>query len=457
MTVSRPRVARRTVLRGAGVALALPFLDSLSPRQARAALAASPRFLAYYVPNGHWMQSYTVPVGDLSQLSETLTPLSAIKSKVLVLQGLDRSYGKTVAGHASGTTSFLTCTQAKTTQGSDVAGGTSVDQLMAPVLSAGKRFPSLQLGIEGGSALGNCDTGFACAYTRSISWSSPTSPMTKLTKPAAVFTYLFGDGNPGATAAEQLKRSKYNASILDAVNEQLKTLSLKVGTDDRAVLESYMTNVRQVESQIASMGTGSCGATLPAAPAGLSPFEQELNVFHDLMVLAFQCDLTRVITFMFGNGLSLRSYAFLNGGTFTSRAHHEISHHGGLAANTNLLKVIDRFEVQQFVNFLQKLDAVKEAGGQSLLDSTVVLYGNEIADGDAHARTAIPTIAAGGAGLLRTGRALDYAGKPLANLYIALMRMLGVRLGDDGKPAPNGTKDIATFGVDGTTPLDQLV
>ncbi len=208
--------------------------------------------------------------------------------------------------------------------------------------------------------------------------------------------------------------------------------------------------------QVASMGSGSCAARLPAAVAGLSPFEQELSAFQDLMVLAFQCDLTRVITFMYGNGLSLRSYAFLNNGTFTSRAHHEISHHGGNAANTNLLKVIDRFEVQQFVNFLQKLDAVKEPTGQTLLDSTVVLYGNEIADGDAHGRSSIPTIAAGGAGIMRTGRALDYAGKPLANFYIALMRLLNVRLGADGKPAPNGTKDIATFGLDGTAPLDQL-
>ncbi len=139
MTPSRTKVARRTVLRGAGVALALPFFDSLSPREARAAVAASPRFLAYYVPNGHWMQSYTVPAGDLTQLSETLMPLAPIKSKVLVMQGLDRSYGMTIAGHASGTTSFLTCTQAKTTQGSDVVGGTSVDQIMAPVLSAGRR------------------------------------------------------------------------------------------------------------------------------------------------------------------------------------------------------------------------------------------------------------------------------------------------------------------------------
>ncbi len=450
-------LTRRVVLRGAGVALALPFLDSLSARSARAAISATPRFLAYYVPNGHWMQSYTVPAGALNVLSETLTPLSAIKAKVLVLLGLDRAYGMTVAGHASGTTSFLTCRQAKTTQGSDVVGGISVDQLMAPVLSAGRRFPSLQLGIDGGSALGNCDTGFACAYTRTISWSGPTSPMGKLSKPEAAFTYLFGDGDPSATAAEQMKRSKYNASVLDAVLDQLKTISVKAGADDKVTLDAYATNVRQVESQIASMGTAGCTASLPAPAAGLSPFEQELNVFHDLMVLAFQCDLTRVITFMLGNGLSLRSYAFLNNGTFSSRAHHEISHHGGNVANTSLLKVIDRFEVQQFANFLQKLDAVKDASGQTLLDSTVVLYGNEIADGDAHTRTGIPTIVAGGAGLLRTGRAIDYASKPMANLYVALLNMLHVRLGDDGRPAPNGTKDITTFGIDGALPLDQLV
>jgi len=450
-------VTRRIVLRGTGVALALPFLDSLSPRAARAAAAAAPRFLAYYVPNGHWMQSYTMPAGTLNAMSETLTPLTAIKNKVLVLQGLDRAYGMTVAGHASGTTSFLTCRQAKTTQGSDVVAGISIDQLMAPVLSAGRRFPSLQLGVDGGSALGNCDTGFACAYTRTISWSSPTAPMGKLSKPEAAFTYLFGDTDPAATAAEQMKRAKNNASILDAVFDQLKTISTKASGDDKVTLDAYATNVRQVEAQIASMSTGSCVATLPAPAAGLSPFEQELNVFHDLMVLAFQCDLTRVITFLYSNGLSLRSYAFLNNGTFSSRAHHEITHHGGNVANTSLLKVIDRFEVQQFANFLQKLDAVKDGSGQTLLDGTVVLYGNEIADGDVHARTSIPTMAAGGAGLLRTGRAIDYAGKPMANLYLALLRMLNVRLGDDGKPTPNGTKDITAFGIDGTAPLDQLV
>jgi hypothetical protein len=449
---------RRTILRGAGVALALPFLDSLAPRPARGAVVATaPRFLAYYIPNGHWMASYTVPAGDLSQLSETLAPLAPVKSKILVLQGLDRNYGKTIAGHASGTTSFLTCTQARTTQGSDVAAGISVDQLMAPVLSAGKRFPSLQLGIDGGSALGNCDTGFACAYTRTVSWSGPTSPMmSKLTKAEAVFTYLFGDSDPTTTAAEQMKRAKYNASILDAVLDQLNTLSTRVGADDKTILEAYATNVRQVEMQIASLATSGCTAKLPPSPPGLSPFEQELEVFHNLMVLACQCDLTRVITFMYGNGLSLRSYSFLNNGTFTARAHHEITHHGGLAANYDLLKVIDRFEMQKFAEFLQKLDAVKDASGQSLLDTTIVLYGNEIADGDAHARTSIPTIAAGGGGLVRTGRALDYAGKPMANFYLALFRLLGVRAGADGKPAPNGTTDITSFGLDGTAPLDQL-
>jgi hypothetical protein len=453
---SRAGVSRRAVLRGAGVALTLPFLESLAPRTARAADVPL-RFLAYYVPNGHWMDSYKMPAGSLAKLSETLSPLAPLSNKLLVLQGLDRAYGKTVAGHASGTTSFLTCTQAKTTQGADVLAGISIDQLMAPVLGAGGRFPSLQLGIDGGiPSLGNCDTGFACAYTRTVSWSSATTPMNKLTRADAVFTYLFGDSDPAATAAEQQKRTAYNKSILDAVLGQVQTLSGQLGSSDKPVLEAYMTNLRQVETQLAAINGASCAAKLPDSLPPQPSLQQELGVFFDLMVLALQCDLTRVATFMYGNGLSLRSYGFLDDGTFSPRAHHEISHHGGDAANYNLLKVIDKFEIEQFATFLQKMDSVVEGNGKTLLDNSLVLYGNELADANAHERSNIPCMVAGGGGRLSMGRALDYGSKPMANLHIALLQLLRVRLGEDGKPAPDGTQDIQSFGIDGTAPLDEL-
>ena len=431
------KFSRRTLLGGAGVALALPYLESLTPQRARAA-APPLRFLGYYVPNGIHMASWTPAAqGADYQLTPILQPLAKVRAQLSVLSGLaNRPARPDGAGdHAAGTASFLTCTHVQKTEGSDIRNGVSVDQAYAQHIGKATRFPSLQLGIEGGGTSGGCDSGYSCAYSRNISWSGPATPVAKQTNPRDVFDRLFAGVNPSATAEERARIEREQRSVLDYVLGEAQSLSPKLGATDRRKLDEYMTGIRELERRLQQTDERSCEA--PARPGDFD-FPTHVKLMSDLMVLALQCDATRAITFMLGNAGSGRVYNFLG----ISGGHHEISHHGNDAAKHAQLEKIDIWEMTQFAYLLEKMQAVSEGEG-TLLDHCAVFFSSEIEDGNSHSHFNMPIVLAGRAGgALHPGRHISFAGPreqakqpSVGKLFVSILSALGMsvtKFGDDG-------------------------
>ena len=425
------RMNRRAFLGGAGVALALPLLSSLRPRR----LAAQPatvrkRLLVIYTPNGmnmaDWVPSAT---GEGYPLSPILQPLAPIKSKVLVLSGIDNrpAITDTFGQHAPATAAFLTCRSVAKSQ--TVANGISMDQVAAAGLGAETRFASLQLGTDGGSSAGGCDGGYSCAYTRNISWAGRGRPMPKMTSPRSVFDLLFAGYDPDATAEERARRLVYDRSVIDAVLADARRLDGRLGASDRAKLDQYLTGVRELELRL--------GGTQPACVAAERPpegpdFRDRVRLMLDLMALAIQCDLTRVITFMMGNSISGHSFPWLD----IPDAHHSLSHHQKDPAKLAKLTTIGRWEVEQMVYLAQKLDALDDGDGATVLDNSLLYFASEVADGNSHQKTNLPILLAGRAGSeIRPGRHVHYDGARLGDLFISMLYHLGTpvdRFGDDG-------------------------
>lgn len=428
--------SRRTILRGAGASLALPFLESLLPAQARAA-APPQRLIFYFVPNGIHMPAWTpASTGADYALTPILQPLSAWKSELLVLSGLSNLSGRPDGDgdHAGGTSAFLTCAKANKS-GSDVRLGISVDQVAAQKLGPGSRFPSLQLGLDGGSSGGQCDSGYSCAYTTNISWAGIRTPLPKMHDPRAVFDVLFAGADQGKTADQLASRRRTRKSVLDYVLGEAQSLSPRLGTNDRRKLDEYMSAVRSVEMRIDNP-TLSCGTKRP--PDKPMRFSEHAKLMADLLVLALSCDLSRVVSFMWGNGLSNRSYAFLG----VPGAHHELSHHGGNPAIQSELQIINTYEVQQVAYLVDALSQVKE-GASSLLDQTAIYFSSDISDGNAHMHADLPVLLLGRlGGTLKPGRHLRYPDQPVSNLFLSLLRAID-------HPQPR-------FGSDSTAPLEGL-
>jgi hypothetical protein len=432
-----PGLNRRAFLGGAGALVALPFLESLVPRTGRAAPLGTRRLLFYYVPNGIHMAAWTpAQQGAGYALTPILQPLSALKDDVLVLSGLANKPAKPdgPGDHAGGTSAFLTCAHVNKSE-SEIRNAVSVDQLAAAKLGQGTRFQSLQLGLEGGASVGGCDSGYSCAYTRNISWAGPKTPLQKTTSPQVAFDLLFKGLDDSATQAEQARRRAYSKSVLDYARGDAQRLQARLSRTDRMKLDEYLTGVREVEQRIGGM-TAQCQ---PGARPGDGDFPAQVKAMADLMVLAFQCDLTRVITFMLNNAASGRSYGFLG----VSGGHHEISHHQNNPDNHAKLQKIDTWEVEQLAYLLQRLKSVKEGDG-NLLDNTLVYFSSEIEDGNAHRHTNLPILLGGRlGGAVRPGRHVLHTGDPpLANLFISILGAVGVK--------------VDRFGDDGTAPLAGL-
>ena len=433
-------VSRRAVLRGAGVALALPFLESFGFRRFVApARAATPpqRLLFYYVPNGIHMPAWTPKdTGPDPTLPPILQPLAPWKSELLILSGMTNLPGRPdgAGDHAGGTSAFLTCSHANKSD-SDIRLGVSVDQLAAAKLGVGSRFPSLQLGLEGGSSGGVCDSGYSCAYTTNISWSGPRTPLPKMSDPRVVFDVLFRGEDQGQTPDQLERRRRLRKSVLDHVLADASRLQARLGSADRRKLDEYLSAVRQVEARLEGGGQ-TCGGA--KRPEGMLRFDETAKAMADLMVLAFACDLSRVVSYMWGNGLSNRSYAFIG----APGAHHEISHHQNNPDNLAKLQAINTYEMQLVAYLLDGLSKAKEAGG-SLLDRTLIVLSSDVSDGNRHNHDDMPLLVLGRLGrAIQPGRHLRYPGQPLANLYLSILQAIGA-------PQPR-------FGDDGTSPLDGL-
>ena len=431
-------IDRRMFLEGLGTAMAVPALAALVPRRALAEPQPPQRFLAFYVPNGMHMPAWTPAAeGPDFALSPILQPLEPVKDDVLVLSGLqNRAAGWPGVGpHGSATAAFLTNTNPFTEASDHIRNATSLDQVLAQAVGRHTPFRSLQLGIDGGAATGICDSGDSCAYTRNISWADENSPLAKEVNPVAMFDRLFEGRDPRVSAEEARKRRHYRTSVLDYVADSARRLDGRLGAEDRERLDDYMTGVRELEVRLQSLdaATAQCSAERPAA----EDFHGKIAAMMDLMVLAFRCDLTRVITFMLGNAASNRVYGFLG----IDDPHHDLSHHQGDPARLEKLQAINTWEVTRLAALLQRLRNVPEGDG-TLLDHTLVYFASEISDGDAHSLRHLPIVIGGrGGGAVSPGRHVVFPDEPsVGDLYVAFLRAFGVNrssFGDDGRrPLP---------------------
>lgn len=422
---------RRTVLKGLGAAVALPWLEAMAPA-APAAAKAPVRTAFVYVPNGVHMQDWT-PKGEgaLGELPAILEPLKAFKGDINVLSGLAldkaKANGDGPGDHARAQAAFLTGRQPRKTNGADIRAGQSADQWLARHLGDQTKFSSLEIGIEGGRQAGNCDSGYSCAYQSNFSWRDETTPNAKEIDPRLVFDRLFGSGGSKEQDESRDKRDRYNQSILDFVNEEAKSLSGSLGAADRRKMDEYLTAVRELEQRIERAREVKNSKTTfkpdMAAPTGIPrEVQAHMRLMADLMVLAFQADLTRVVTFPLANDGSNRPYPFLS----VPEGHHELSHHQNDAKKQEKIRKINTFHIQQVAYLLERLKAVKE-GEKTLLDQSLVVYGSGIGDGNRHNHDDLPILLAGhGGGTVKCGRHLRFPkDTPLMNLYLAMFERLG--------------------------------
>ncbi|MBL8241967.1 MAG: DUF1552 domain-containing protein [Bryobacterales bacterium] len=412
---------RRTLLRGLGAAIALPALDAMTPARA----AAAPLRMAFaYVPNGIIMEHWTPAAeGAAFELPRILAPLAPLKDRTLLLSGLahvnGRALGDGPGDHARAAATFLTGVHPRKTAGADIKNGISADQIAAKAIGGTTRFPSLELGIEHGRIVGNCDSGYSCAYSNAIAWRAEATPMPPEVNPKLVFERLFGTGEESA--------NPFRKSILDYVRDDAASLQARLGANDKRKLDEYLTGVREIEKRLDLSTKQAQAAPRPemAKPDGIPvDFEEHVNLMYDLMTVAFQTDSTRVATFMVGREGSNSTYRQIG----VPDAHHGISHHRGDAEKVEKLTKINEYHLKLFAGWLQRLAATKDGEG-SLLDHMMIVYGSSLADGNRHTHHDLPIVVAGGAnGKLQMGRHLRYPKEtPLTNLYLSLLDHAGVR------------------------------
>jgi hypothetical protein len=438
------RLTRRTLLRGMGAALALPWMESLPALAGTAAKSAKPpvRMCYWYIPNGvHLPTWFPENAGALVDLPETLRPLSFAREYLNTFHGLTHNSALTNGdtegcGHGQGSASFLTGAQAFKSQDA-VRVGTSIDQVYARFVGNETRFPSLELGCE--SARSGNAFGYSGTYKTHISWRTPTSPAPYELNPKVVFDRLFTKGSNSLTQATVADRDFYRKSMLDYVLDDARRIRDHVAKTDQLKLDQYLTGVREVERRIQNAATG---AKLPGTdfqrPAGIpEDFDEHLRLMCDLMVLAFQTDSTRASTFMVTKEATDRNYPWLG---FTD-GHHELSHHAGLEEKNRKLREIDRYHVSILAYMIEKMMNVEEANGTTLLDNAMVLYGSGISDGDRHDHINLPVIVVGkGGGTFKAGQHLKCRPEtPMSNLLLAMLQQGGVpidRFGDSTEALP---------------------
>ena len=435
MIITRKALDRRTLLRGGAATLALPLLDAMiaGARAAEADATSRLRLQVIYTPNGMIMQNFTpAEAGESYALSPILKPLEPYRDKFAVISGLAHKQAEALGDgggdHGRCCGSYLTGVHVKKTQGADIMAGTSMDQLVARQFGEITQIPSLELGLDPPSLVGSCDTGYSCAYTNTLSWSSPTTPLPVTVNPREVFELIFGDGE-SADAASRIARLKRRASVLDSVMEDAKKLSGSLGADDRKKMDEYMQSVRDIERRIQKMEQGGdVVQTDYARPAGIpDSFEDYARMMIDLQILASQADLTRVGTLMIGREVSGRSYPEIG----VVDAHHPLSHHGNDPEKMAKLTKINTLHMEQVAYYLKRMSEIKEGDG-TLLDHTMLLAGASLGDPNRHDHRNMPVVLAGG--LVKGNRHLKVpADTPMTNLLLSMMDSLGVKqdsLGD---------------------------
>jgi hypothetical protein len=439
MIITRKHLSRRTFLRGAGAVIGLPLLDAMVPAlgwSQNTAAARPTRLCFVYVPNGMVMQNWTPATqGRDFEITPILRPLEPFRENLLVLSNLmchnANALGDGPGDHARASASFLTGAHPRES-GSDIHAGISADQIAAQEIGRQTRLPSLELGLEDTRMVGLCDAKYSCAYTSSISWRIPTTPLPPLTNPRHVFERLFGNVDPGLDRATAARRARYRQSILDGAIEQTQQLTSAVGPADRRKLDEYLTSIREIERSIHRFEQNGPGpAPAVERPAGTpADYAEHARLMFDLLALAFQADLTRVSTMMIGRESSIRSYDQIG----IPESHHQLSHHRNDPATLAKLTRIQTYHIGLFAQFIAKLQATRD-GDAALLDRSMIVYGAGISDSNRHIHERLPVLVLGkGNGRLATGRHIDYRqNTPVTNLHLALLDRLGVRperLGD---------------------------
>lgn len=431
--------------------MALPMLEAMvNPRVAAAVggvggVATFPKRMAFvYVPNGANMTDWTPQsLGQGFDLPLILQPLKDLSSDFQVLSGLAqvkaRANGDGAGDHARANATFLTGRQARKTAGADIRAGVSVDQVAAGKVGSLTRFPSLELSCDPVRQAGSCDSGYSCAYQFNIAWKSDSTPLPPEANPHLVFERLFSGGTDAQAREAKLRRERHNKSILDFVIEDAKQLRSNLGLTDQRKLDEYLTAVREIELRIEreeKFNLVEVGEDFkkPTGIPAKDNYANHIRMMYDLMALAFQTDTTRVSTFMVAHDGSNRSYPFIG----VSDGHHDLSHHGQNEEKKKKIAQINRFHVEQYAYFLNKLKAIKEGDGR-LLDNCMIVYGSGIADGNSHGHHDLPVLLAGhGGGTLTPGRHQRFAAEtPMCNLYVSMLDRMGVRVDRFGDS--NGT------------------
>jgi hypothetical protein len=464
MKISK-KYGRRAFLGGATVALGLPLLESLAPRKALGQAGAAPkRFLGYFYPNGMWMEDWR-PVGTgmgftfgpamgptgrvfsdglpTYPMAEHGPGLDSLKSSILIISGMQNTKQEPGTGdHSGGVGAFLTNRTTPRSASATSMKGPSIDYTIAKTIGQTTKRPYLAMSGEvARPAGGTCDTGFSCAVGDHISFDDAGMNVPRFDRPAEIFDQLFMGFQPGASADAAKKRWALDKSILDTVMGEATALQPKLSYQDKPRFDEYLTSVREVERRIANLQTGgSAMCTLPAKPTNPT-FEQGrqmIDIDHELMAIAFQCDATRVISYMWGNSSNGRPHNFIG----ASGGHHDISHHGTNATSIAKLKRIDYWWFRRFTTLLTRLKGMVDIDGRTVLDNTLVFQGSDVSDGDKHNHDDMPVLLAGGAAGFRMGQHVQLPGVWFGDLFLTIAKSFGL--------------NIATFGEKGTTPITGL-
>ncbi len=424
MFITKKHLCRRTFLRGAGVTIALPFLESMLPAQTPLRnTAASPktRLGCIYVPHGATMYKWTPAAeGKGFQFSETLGPLEKYRDRVCVVSNLAHASATGADAGAEHARSAAIYLSGASPQKGGVKVGTTIDQMAAAEIGQDTPLPSIELAIEDVSL--SCGAGYGCAYFNTISWLTPTVPLPMENSPQVVFEKLFGDGG---TTEQRLARKREDRSILDSIRQQTAALQQSLPPSDRARVEGYLDDIREIERRIktAEAQAGS-QQNVPDAPVGTpEAFEAHLKLMFDLLTLAYKSEITRVSTLMFAKDLSPSSYPQSgNRGGF-----HGASHHANVKANMDNFALINKYHVQMLAYFIDKLASTPDGDG-SLLDHSMILYGSSMSNGNQHDHDPLPIVLVGGAsGQLQGNRHIVAAAHtPMSNLLLSMLDKLGI-------------------------------
>lgn len=436
--IKRIALPRRTFLKGIGTAaIGLPFLDAMAPAFASSAAAAKPpvRMAFFYVPNGlmmkHWNPGAAGPLGELPRI---LKPLEPYKQDITVLRNLAHNTGRALldgpGDHGRCCGSYLTGIQVKKSL-TEIRGGVSFDQLVASQIGGKTRFPSLELGMEDARQAGDCDSGYSCAYTNNLAWRSATDPLPPVLDPRALFERLFGTGRP-MSPEERARRTKYRRSILDFVADDTHKLESDLGPTDRRKLDEYLSAIREVERQIerAEKDNRQIDPHIDK-PYGIpADFGEHFRMMSSMIQIAFQADLTRIVTFLVTREGTSRPYREIG----IADGHHPLTHHRNLPDLMEKVAQINTYHMRQFAGFVERMKAAKE-GDSTLLDNSMIVYGAGLSDGNAHLHEDLPTLIAGrGGNYIRSGRTLMARREtPMCNLFLTMMDRMGVnveRFGD---------------------------